>query len=148
MPSFEIISRPPIQQVNELLQLTGLNGSDITDGQLETFFGIRTGQGLAGVVGLAIFGRVALLRSLAVAPSRRGHGLGARLVAHAEAVAREHGVAALYLLTETAREYFAGRGYKIADRADAPAAIQATGQFSSLCPASAAFMKKNLPSGL
>jgi amino-acid N-acetyltransferase len=48
----------------------------------------------------------------------------------------------LYLLTTTAREFFAGRGYRAIDRADAPERIRGTTEFSDLCPASATAMVK------
>ena len=96
------------------------------------------------MVGLELFGEVALLRSLAVASSRRGSGLGSRLVAHAERHARDQGVQSLFLLTTTAEKFFLRRGYTRIPRDEAPAAIKGTREFSGICPASSAFMVKNL----
>lgn len=45
------------------------------------FFGLGTKEEPEGVVGLELFGTVALLRSLAVVSSRRGAGLGSKLLA-------------------------------------------------------------------
>jgi hypothetical protein len=55
-----------------------------------------------------------------------------------------HVVRALYLLTATAESFFEHRGYRRIDRAKAPSAIQSTREFASLCPASSAFMIKQL----
>ena len=99
---------------------------------------------LRDVVGLELFGEVALLRSLAVASSRRGTGVGSGLVAHAERHARDQGVQSLFLLTTTAEKFFLRRGYTRIPRDEAPAAIKGTKEFSGICPSSSAFMVKQL----
>ncbi len=85
-----------------------------------------------------------LLRSLVVLPSRKRRGHGGLLVAHAEAFARQDGVQRLHLLTTTVADFFRARGYRVADRADAPMGIVSTAQFSSLCPSSATYLVKDL----
>ncbi len=95
-------------------------------------------------MGLEIYGRDALLRSLVVSAAARTQGLGSALVLHAEQYAAAHEVRALYLLTTTAESFFEHRGYRRIDRAEAPSAIQSTREFASLCPASSAFMIKRL----
>ena len=99
---------------------------------------------MEGVVGLELFGAIALLRSLAVVSSRQRVGLGSKLVAHAEDYARSHGIKSLYLLTNTAESFFKHRGYKRTGRDDAPPAIRETKEFSEICPVSSAFMVKHL----
>jgi amino-acid N-acetyltransferase len=61
-----------------------------------------------------------------------------------EAVARENGVRELYLLTMTAALFFANRGYEKVERSKAPAALQGTTEFASLCPVSSVCMRKRL----
>ena len=63
---------------------------------------------------------------------------------HIATWAAEQGVETLYLLTTTAAQFFARRGYEAVPRSEAPAAIAATAQFSELCPASSTFMRKVL----
>ena len=58
----------------------------------------RSGRTI-GVVGLELYGRIALLRSLAVAVPDRVQGLARALFARAAAHALLQGVNALYLLT-------------------------------------------------
>ena len=70
--------------------------------------------------------------------------MGSRLVAHAERHARDQGVQSLYLLTTTAEKFFLRRGYARIPREEAPAAIKGTKEFSGICPASSAFMVKQL----
>lgn len=100
------------------------------------------GDALVGVVGVEPFGDVGLLRSLAVHGARRGQGLGGRLVEAMEARAASQGHRQLVLLTETAAAFFARRGYAAIPRDQAPATVQASAEFRSLCPASAVCMTK------
>jgi len=134
----------PGPEVESLLAEAALPVADLRDNRVLTLLGIRDAGQLAGIVGIEVHGEVGLLRSLAVAPARRGAGLGGRLVSEAEAWAVKQGIGTLYLLTETAVEYFAGLGYEAVPRSGAPAVIAVTRQFSDLCPASAAFMRKVL----
>src|SRR6266481_4035664 len=93
---------------------------------------------------MEIYGDVALLRSLAVAAPRRQIGLGTALVEHAEQEALRQGVSTVYLLTTTAESLFLRLDYARVPREQAPSAIRATREFSDMCPASAAFMMKQL----
>lgn len=116
--------------------------TDDLDQPGRTFFKLADDQGPIGFVGLEGDGPDRLLRSLVVLPSRKRQGHGGLLVAHVEAFARRDGVQRLHLLTTTVASFFRLRGYRPADRANAPAAIVATAQFASLCPVSAAYLLK------
>ena len=109
-----------------------------------SFFLLSDDDGPIGFIGIEGSGPDRLLRSLVVLPSRKRRGHGGLLVAHAEAFARQDGVERLHLLTTTVAGFFRARGYLPADRATAPAAISETAQFASLCPASAAYLVKEL----
>jgi amino-acid N-acetyltransferase len=141
---------PPIQPcadlpaVRALLAAAGLPVADLTAARLDGFWGCGESPDLTGVVGLEIYGTVALLRSLAVAPAWRGRGLGAALLAHAERAARRRGLAALYLLTTTAEAFFSRRGYVRLPRAAAPSVLRQTTEFAALCPASAVCLTRTL----
>lgn len=134
----------PNPALTALLSTCGLPVADIERGGPAAFFGAFSGDALAGVVGLERYGAVGLLRSLAVQPAHRGSGLGRMLAAHAEQQAAAQGVRSLYLLTTSAATFFASLGYDTLPRTEAPAAIQATAQFSGLCPAASTFMCKRL----
>jgi amino-acid N-acetyltransferase len=142
----DIFANPDLSTVKQLLSESSLPIEDITAQHLQHFFGCGSGLKLEGLVGLELYGEVALLRSLAVASSRRGSGVGSALVDHAERHARDQGVQALYLLTTTAEKFFLRRGYTRIPREAAPATIQGTKEFSGICPASSAFMVKQLVS--
>jgi amino-acid N-acetyltransferase len=139
-----IRERPPQSRVVALLEAEGLPASDLTEAHLQHFFFIGTDGTPSALVGLEIYGRDALLRSLVVSATARTQGLGSALVLHAEQYAAAHEVRALYLLTTTAESFFEHRGYRRIERANAPSAIQSTREFASLCPASSAFMIKRL----
>jgi|SRR5215831_15632639 len=139
-----ISPRPTLQAAISLLQGAKLPTEDLTDSHVEQFFYSGPSAQPTGLVGLEIFGDVALLRSLVVTPERRGFGEGHRLLGHAEREAWAHGVRAIYLLTTTAEPFFSKFGYTRALREEAPAAIQATREFAGICPASSTFMSKQL----
>jgi len=146
MSTDPIIIEPPAppSEIGRLLAECGLPVSDISPLHPVRFFGIRRGDELAAVAGVELYGPDGLLRSLAVSPRYRGIGLARQLVAHAGQVVASEGVHSLYLLTTTASEYFGRLGFELVSRADAPSAIQATTQFSGLCPSSAVFMRKSV----
>lgn len=137
-------SRPSLGAAVKLLAAAQLPTEDLTAGHCEQFFFTGSPSEPTGLVGLELFGNVALLRSLVVAAGRRGTGEGAALLKHAEDHARAEGVLTLYLLTTTAESFFAKHGYQRSARESAPAAIRATREFAGICPASSAFMMRRL----
>jgi amino-acid N-acetyltransferase len=141
---FRIVPAAFTAQVRELLRASALPAEDLTGEPATHFYVSRSGDELVGVVGLELYGEAALLRSLAVARSMRGQGLGAALVRYAEEAAATQNARTLYLLTLSAERFFVSLGYRKQDRRLAPQSIAATQQFSALCPSSAAFMMKEL----
>ena len=97
-----------------------------------------------GMIGIEQYDDIGLLRSLVVDESCRGAGVGHQLVVALESMAAEQSVRELWLLTIDADGYFAGLGYVVKHRSDAPESISATEEFSSLCPGDAVLMKKDL----
>jgi amino-acid N-acetyltransferase len=133
-----------IEEVAALLAENALPIADISASSALQFFGIRNGGNLAAVVGVELYPPFGLLRSLAVRPSFRKRGLARELVLIAESRSAAQGAETLFLLTTTAHRFFRGLGYSPASRDEAPSAIRATSQFSSLCPASSAFLSKRI----
>jgi amino-acid N-acetyltransferase len=97
---------------------------------------------VVGVAGLEVHGEDGLLRSVAVDPDYRGQGLAASLVEAAMQRARRLRLRSVYLLTTTARDYFARRGFADCPRDEAPDAIRESWEFRAGCPSTAAFMKR------
>lgn len=140
---FEMAQPEDEAKVRELLITSGLPDEDIAP-HFKQFIVAKFRTEPVGCVGLEISGDCALLRSLAVVPSRRSRGLAAELCARLEESARSRGFRTLYLLTTTAADYFSRRGYQRVERTAAPAAIRATRQFTDLCPSTAVLMKIEL----
>jgi amino-acid N-acetyltransferase len=139
-----IHAHPPLAVAAALLASARLPTEDLTEAHCEHFFYCGPASTPVGLVGLELFGDTALLRSLVVAPEQRSRALGSILVEHAERHAQAAGARTIYLLTTTAEEFFARRGYRRVERATAPAAIRNTREFAGICPASSAFMCKPL----
>lgn len=139
-----IRGRPPRSTAVALLQAQGLPVLDITDEHLEHFFFVGSDGSPTGLVGLELFGTHALLRSLVVTENARSRGLGATLIDHAEQYAASKGVRSIYLLTTTAEAFFKRLGYERTERSTAPHSIERTREFAGLCPASSAFMSKQI----
>lgn len=140
----EVARRPVRSPALALLQGASLPTNDLTDEHLEHFFFLGPRTAPIGLVGLEMLGKYALLRSLVVAPDSRAAGTGSTLVACAEQYARKQGVDTIYLLTTTAEQFFARRGYARVERREAPDSIRSTREYSELCPTTSAFMVKHL----
>ena len=128
--------------VEELLTASGLPLDGVRDA-FSTFVVADTGHELVGVAGLEICCDNALLRSVAVHPEWRSHGVGRALVARVVSDAEARGLRALYLLTTTAERYFPSFGFRTISRDDVPADVRATAEFQDACPASATVMCRN-----
>ena len=131
-----------LPRARAMLSEAGLPVADLVEEHL-AFVAIE-GDEVVGVVGCEIHGKAGLLRSLVVAAPSRYEGLGRRLVARVEQSVLEQGVEELWLLTTDADAYFAGLGYAVHARRDAPAEIRTTAEFAALCPDDAVLMRKSL----
>lgn len=137
-------SPPDFEQIKDILQLAELPATDLTLDHLDRFLIVRDGPTLAGFGGLELYGQAALLRSVYVHLEYRERGLGSHLVHRLEQKAIERGTATIYLLTTSAERFFSHLGYWRIERRLAPAAIQASPEFSSLCPETAICMQIDL----
>ena len=99
---------------------------------------------LVGVAGIETCCDDALLRSVAVRPEWRTHGIGRALVTQAILNSESRGMRALYLLTTTAERYFPSFGFKRIDRAEVPQAVRETQEFAKACPETATVMARSL----
>jgi amino-acid N-acetyltransferase len=136
-------SAQDLSAVRALLERSGLPTSDLESARPEFAVIHQDGQVVAAGA-LQRFGTSALLRSVVVDPDRRRSGLGGRVVSELERLAGAAGITRLVLLTQTAADFFARRGYCAIGRTSAPDDMQASEEFRSLCPDSAICMAKNL----
>ena len=133
-----------LEQLRTLLSTNRLPVDDCEE-QADIFCGIFEDGELIAAGGLEPAASYALLRSVAVRESDRGRGLAQRITEHLLRRAERERRTAVYLLTETAADYFARLGFQAIERSDVPQAIRRTRQFDSLCPASATCMRLTLP---
>jgi len=127
----------------ELLTASKLPRAGIEDHLASTLLA-RVDSGVVGTAALELYGRAALLRSVAVATRFQGQGLGAALTVAALDLARRRGVRTVYLLTETAGRFFPRFGFRPITRADVDVAVRGSTEFTTACPASALVMRAEL----
>ena len=111
---------------------------------LRTMLVAREGGHVVGSAALEMYADGALLRSVVVAPGRQRQGLGRQLTGAAIRLAIEREAPAIYLLTTTAAGYFPKFGFERITRADVPAGVRTSVEFTSACPSSALVLKKRL----
>ncbi len=140
----ETVKIKDISEVELLLNRYSLPTSDLKKNDKVQLFGAYQNENLIACIGVEIYGKTALLRSLAVVSECRKEGFGKKLSEYLENYCKQKGVKEVYLLTETAEEYFEKLGFIIKKREEAPLVIKGTTQFSSLCPSSSKFMIKIL----
>lgn len=139
----ERASPSDLPAVGTLLAEAGLPLDGVASA-FETGVVAREGGAIVGGAAVERYGEAGLLRSVVVVPERRGTGLGHELVAAAERLARDEGVAALYLLTETAIDWFPRLGYVVIPRDEAAAAVGSSVEFTTACAVSAVAMRRDL----
>ncbi len=128
-----------------LLASCDLPTNDLDDASI-ALVGAFDGTAMVGVIGLQSCSDVGLLRSLAVDPAHRDHGVARMLCERVFEVARAREMRELWLLTTTAEAYFTRLGFTLVAREAAPPQIRVTAQFASLCPATARVMRRQHPS--
>ena len=104
----------------------------------------RRDGAVVGTAALEVHATDGLLRSVAVAPSERGTGLGVALTADRLVEARARGLTAAYLLTTTAAGFHARFGFQPFARADVPPAVAASPELAHLCPSTARCLRLRL----
>ncbi len=134
-------TKTDLPAICELLAKARLPTAGVAN-HLDTFAVLESGGSVIAVGGLEFYNTIALLRSLAVAPTHQGRGLASQICSYLEADASSRGVHDVYLLTETAESFFSGRGYAAISRDDAPPEITSSDEFAKICPESAVLMRR------
>jgi len=137
--SFEPAWADDLPTILDLLRRNELPQEGLSK-HIQTTLVARRGKRVVGSAALELYGRSALLRSVAVEKSLRGRGIGSKLTEAALNLARERGVLTVYLLTETAMDFFRRFGFKLASRSRVPLAVKQSVEFAHACPASARVM--------
>ncbi len=137
--------RADMPGVREVLAKVGLGDEEARDEQFSSFFVLRNEKGTVGCVSLEVHGDDAILRALAVDPEFRGAGYGWMLADMAVGQARWRGVRRIYLLTESASDFFAAKfGFRVVDRSTIAKQVAASETFSAPSGAGRVAMRVDL----
>ncbi len=131
------------EAICRLLQTENLPTVDINPA-MENFFVAVDGQHLAGVIGMDAYGSDGLLRSAIVEKAHRNKGIAGSLLNRLIDNAKQNAITSLYLITNTAEEYFNRKGFITIAREQVPEAVLQSKEFNGLCPASAVAMFRRL----
>ena len=131
---------PDFDVVKALLEREHLPLAGLQD-HFDHAFVARAGNRIVGCAALEMYDDGALLRSVAVDAEYRGAGIGGDLTRAALRAAEQRHVPAVYLLTTTAERFFPRFGFEAVARADVPAGVRASAEFSYACPSSAVIMR-------
>jgi amino-acid N-acetyltransferase len=134
----------PHQEVVDLLRAAGLPADDVGSHDLTTVWTATIDGRVQGCAALEQYECYGLLRSVAVAEQYRGRGWARRLTEAALSAGRKADLAAVYLLTETAANYFFGLGFVAIGRPAVPPVIRQSSEFAELCPDTAVAMVREL----
>jgi UDP-N-acetylmuramate: L-alanyl-gamma-D-glutamyl-meso-diaminopimelate ligase len=119
-------------EVRKLLGRVGLTEEPARDEQFPAFYVLTNEQGMVGTVALDVHGDDAILRALAVDEENRGAGYGWMLADMAVSQARWRGVRRIYLLTESASDFFAAKfGFRVVDRSTLSKQVAASETFTA-----------------
>jgi amino-acid N-acetyltransferase len=132
-----------LKDVLDLLETAKLPTAGVKD-HIHNFmleFGNNT---LLGCAGLEIYQQVGLLRSVAVNPIKHSNGVGSKLVKSILEHAKAQQLSNIFLLTETAENYFPRFGFNPVSRAEIPENLQASEELRGACPDSAVVMMLEL----
>ena len=130
--------------VRGLLEAVGLDPSQATDERKRDFLVLRNETGFVGCVALSVYGEDAILHSLAVGLDARSHGYGWMLAETIVSEARHRGVRRVYLLTETASDFFAVKlGFRVVVPATIAPAVMESPLFRA-APGGGVFMRLDL----
>jgi amino-acid N-acetyltransferase len=129
------------QSIVALLQSEKLPADDLP-GALDSFFVALDNNHVVGAIGLEKYNNCGLLRSLVVNKDYRNEKIAGKLVGQLEEKAKTLGIDCIYLLTETAPDYFAKKGYERISRDEVPAPLKESSEFSHVCPQTAIVMQK------
>lgn len=111
---------------------------------LDNFVIALDDDAIIGAAGLEAYGTFGLLRSVVVAQAYRNKQVASQLLAAIEGEAKVHAMQGIFLLTETAPQYFTKKGFETITRDEVPDAVKVSSEFSHVCPVSAVVMKKSI----
>ena len=142
-----MLSLAPLRELPDLaaaLRQANLPADDLAAAGRRFYRAADADGAILGFGGFEGSGRDQLLRSVVLAPAARGRGHGRDLVEALLAQARKDGAERAWLMTTDAADFFRHLGFADAARDAAPAVVTQSQQFTTLCPASAQLLVKDI----
>jgi N-acetylglutamate synthase-like GNAT family acetyltransferase len=110
-------SRSDLDELLALLAVVNLPAEGVVEHIGNFWIARNASNQLIGCAGLERYGRLGLLRSVAVSPGNQNTGLGSKITTALLDDAAKAGIEEVVLLTTTARDFFASRfGFREANR--------------------------------
>ena len=131
------------KQIRRLLSECGLPTLYIHS-HLKSFVVAKAGKKIVGVIGVEVYGRVGLLRSLCVDQAYRTQGIARMLNAEILTYAHMRKIGRLYLFTWDAENFASKLGFRKIDKKRIPKSIRSTWQFRSFSPYPVVCMMKKI----
>ena len=111
---------------------------------LKSFLVAKTAKKIVGVIGMEVYGRAGLLRSLCVQEAYRGQGIAKMLNAMILTYARMLKIGRLYMFTVSAEKFASRLGFHKIDKTRIPQSIRSTWQFRNFKPYPVACMVRTV----
>ena len=137
----EKAKKEDIPSILELMKDAGLAAEGLEDAELWI---MRKNGKVSGSIGLELWGKQGLLRSLVIAKNERSKGLGSALVLYVIEQARQSGVNELYLLTDQVGEYYLRFGFEYFERKKVSGDVLQSSEFRGACLETAPVMRIKL----
>ncbi len=126
--------------IKSLLETTKLPIESVQKDTTEFYVATDSGQ-ILGVAGFEFYENDALLRSVAVRPDVQRSGIGSQIVDFMLTIAHQRDVHKVALLTETAKDFFLKKNFRVVDRSSIKnEAMKRSSEFAFACPESAVCM--------
>ncbi|HYK82031.1 MAG TPA: arsenic resistance N-acetyltransferase ArsN2 [Gemmatimonadales bacterium] len=142
-PTITAATPADLPAVFELLERSGLPRAGLA-AHVAGALVAREGARIVGTAAVELYGKAALLRSVAVTAERRREGLGQALTTAVLELARQRGARTVYLLTEAAAGFFTRWGFRAIARTEVDDGVLGSAEFTGACPASAVIMVRAL----
>lgn len=139
----EKLKKEDCEKVLSLLNDADLPADDIYE-HLDNFLILKKDAEVIGAVGLEVWNDKGLLRSLVVKNNYRNTGLGKILYEKCIELAKQKNLSEIGLLTTTAEDFFAKRGFMKLTKESIPEFIKRTKEFRIYCPSSSIVMIKKI----
>ncbi|MHB8566905.1 MAG: GNAT family N-acetyltransferase [Nitrososphaerales archaeon] len=139
MPNrIEMATSDDVPEILNILEKKGLTKDGIKDAQCWI---IKLNNKIIGSIGLEVWGKQGLLRSLAVEEKSRKKGLGRSLVFYVLEVARQKNLEEVFLLSEASAEYYLRFGFEYYERKLVSGDVLKSAEFRGACLESAKVMR-------